>query len=290
MFMEAAEVRTAWQRAANRFLVQEDAKRAPKLACCPSSTVPSDSGSGSTITVQDYLIPNFIPNRNSMNSILSPETIWWLQMQPNFGYHKDFICERLSSLEDQGVAEEVVLTNENSSVNHSSNFVTKKEDSFLSSSEVSSVFMTRGAERMVKEMNTKSCSEHLLKRKIATEDCFLGSSVDSFALKRPEKISLDFESPSVGANKSESWWCIAGKDELSLLVAQKSLQHIENCDLPRSSQTVNVPTRKLDARIYGANEFSHNTCTCGFDDKFFSSGVNMLHESEKLYRQDSMQH
>ncbi|XP_074573231.1 uncharacterized protein LOC141829586 [Curcuma longa] len=284
MFMAAAEVRTAWQRAANRCLVQEDAKRAPKLACCSPSTIQSDSGSGSTITVQDYLIPNFIPNRNSMNSILSPETKWWLQVQPSFGYHKDFICEQLSAFEDEGDAEEVVLTNENSSADDSSNFVPKKEDSFLNSSEVvSSVFITQGADRMFKEINAKSYSEHMLKRKIATEDCLhkgelLGSTVDPFALKRTEKFSLDFESPSVRANKSETWWHIAGKDELSLLVAQKSLQHIENCDLPRSSQTVHVPIRKLDARIYG-------TCTCGSDDKLFSPGVNMLNESEKFYSQ-----
>ncbi|KAG6473002.1 hypothetical protein ZIOFF_066909 [Zingiber officinale] len=216
MFMAAAEVRTTWQRAANRCLVQEDA------------------------TVHHLLY----------------KVIQAVEMQPNFGYHKDFICEQLNSLEYEGDAEGAVLTNKNSSANDSGHFVAKKEDSFLNSSEVvSSVFMTRGADRTFKEINTKNYSEHSLKRKITTEDCLhkgqlLGSTVDPFALKRRVNFSLDLESPSARANKSESWWRIAGKDELSLLVAQKSLQHIENCDLPRSSQTVHVPTRKLDARIY----------------------------------------
>ncbi|KAG2714911.1 hypothetical protein I3760_03G050700 [Carya illinoinensis] len=35
--MVVAEARAAWQRAANRCFVQEDAERAPKLACCQSS-------------------------------------------------------------------------------------------------------------------------------------------------------------------------------------------------------------------------------------------------------------
>ncbi|XP_074568981.1 uncharacterized protein LOC141825495 isoform X2 [Curcuma longa] len=289
--MAAAEVRTAWQRAANRCLVQEDAKRAPKLACCPSSTPQNDSESGSTTTVQDYFIPNIIPNRNSMNSILSPETKWWLQMQPNLGYHKDYICKQLSSLEDEVKSDmDAVLTNGDSLSHDSSDFVATKEDSFLKSPEiVSSVFMTQDSERKVKEMNTKSYSEHSLKIKRATEGCLhkeelLGQTADPFSLKRPEKTSLDLESPWAGTTKSEPWWRIADKDELSLLVSQKSSQHIENCDLPKPSQTVHVPTGKLDAGIYGANEYSDNTSSCGFDDKFFYSGVNMLHQSEKLHR------
>jgi len=36
--MAAAEAGAVWQRTANRCFVQEDAKRAPKLACCQSSS------------------------------------------------------------------------------------------------------------------------------------------------------------------------------------------------------------------------------------------------------------
>jgi hypothetical protein len=35
--MAAAEARAAWQRTTNRCFVQQDAKRVPKLDCCPSS-------------------------------------------------------------------------------------------------------------------------------------------------------------------------------------------------------------------------------------------------------------
>ncbi|XP_028767607.1 uncharacterized protein LOC114727723 isoform X2 [Neltuma alba] len=41
--MAAAEARALWQRTANRCFVQEDAKRAPKLACCQSSCATSKS-------------------------------------------------------------------------------------------------------------------------------------------------------------------------------------------------------------------------------------------------------
>ncbi|KAJ0817285.1 hypothetical protein HanPI659440_Chr00c07g0717681 [Helianthus annuus] len=46
--MAAAEARAAWQRTANRYFVQEDAKRAPKLACVPPSSSSSSSLSKQT--------------------------------------------------------------------------------------------------------------------------------------------------------------------------------------------------------------------------------------------------
>ncbi|KAL7143602.1 hypothetical protein ABFS83_08G202700 [Erythranthe nasuta] len=46
--MALAEARAAWQRTGNRCLVQEDAKRAPKLAYCsslpPPCSKPSETG------------------------------------------------------------------------------------------------------------------------------------------------------------------------------------------------------------------------------------------------------
>ncbi|MED6199008.1 hypothetical protein PIB30_071961 [Stylosanthes scabra] len=52
----------------------------------------------------------------------------------------------------------------------------------------------------------------------------------------------DLESHLMGAEKTGPWWRTAGKDELASLVAQKSIDHIENCDLPQP-QTKHVKPR-----------------------------------------------
>ncbi|CAH1447801.1 unnamed protein product [Lactuca virosa] len=89
--MAAAEARAAWQRTANRCFVQEDAKRAPKLACVPpaasssslfkqaDTTRPTTNGNGNGNGVDD-LAP---PTANSMYSNLSSDSRWWLHLQPN---------------------------------------------------------------------------------------------------------------------------------------------------------------------------------------------------------------
>ncbi|KAK9279019.1 hypothetical protein L1049_012694 [Liquidambar formosana] len=51
--------------------------------------------------------------------------------------------------------------------------------------------------------------------------------------KQHNDLCFDSESPWIGAQKTEPWWRTADRDELASLVARKSLDHIENCDLPR---------------------------------------------------------
>ncbi|MFS7932069.1 hypothetical protein Hanom_Chr04g00363421 [Helianthus anomalus] len=80
--MAAAEARAAWQRTANRYFVQEDAKRAPKLACVP----PSSSSQSKQIDTRPPTngISDFAPpTANSLYSNLSPDSRWWLRLQPS---------------------------------------------------------------------------------------------------------------------------------------------------------------------------------------------------------------
>ncbi|CAL9116300.1 unnamed protein product [Musa textilis] len=316
--MAAAEARAAWQRTANRYLVQEDAKRAPKLACCPSSTPQNDSSNGNAASAQDSPGPNFMPfSRNPTNAYLSPETKWWLQLQPNFGYQNELICEQLSSLDDEA-DKDMETTIPKSNLGGESlpvDFVLKKEVCFMESSwVVSTAYKKHGSETRIKEMKTTtSYSQQLLKPKTSMvnyldkKDGLLDlKPVDEFTSCRPEKASSYFETSWAGGNNSEPWWRIADKDELALLVAQKSLQHIENCDLPKPSQTVHVTGdplsapensdtsgifqsslgRKLNADICNGNKYSYNTSTSvKSDDKNLSSSErgSMLHDSEKPY-------
>ncbi|KAK4411523.1 hypothetical protein Sango_0225300, partial [Sesamum angolense] len=73
--MALAEARAAWQRTANRCFVQEDAKRAPKLACC-SSVTPSvkqaETGTNTAAAGQDTPSTGSLPPNLPSYSNLSP--------------------------------------------------------------------------------------------------------------------------------------------------------------------------------------------------------------------------
>ncbi|KAK9749539.1 hypothetical protein RND81_02G133000 [Saponaria officinalis] len=83
--MAAAEARAAWQRA-NRCFVQEDAKRAPKLATRQSSTLSPkhvDAGPVGATDRLDYPAVGFSPFNGAPYSNLPPDAKWWLQKDLN---------------------------------------------------------------------------------------------------------------------------------------------------------------------------------------------------------------
>ncbi|XP_015968351.1 uncharacterized protein LOC107491933 [Arachis duranensis] len=89
--MAAAEARALWQRTANRCFVQEDAKRAPKLACqssCATSKL-VDAGPANIVDESNHVVNVTHFDRKSSFSDPSAESRWWLRLQPNYGYHKD---------------------------------------------------------------------------------------------------------------------------------------------------------------------------------------------------------
>ncbi|KAF8380009.1 hypothetical protein HHK36_027478 [Tetracentron sinense] len=255
--MAAAEARAAWQRTANRCFVQEDAKRAPKLACCPSSSTSSkpqfDGGHGDAASGRDHPTAGFMPyNWNPSNSNIPPDTKWWLQLQPNFGYHKDLTYEQLNTLE----AELEVLRAE--VVNKTSKFSggpqsNEEEDSMHVDSNkntgssldpqwrVSAACLKHDPEVRMQELkavNSNNTEEELNHKDTGeywyqNEELMGLDLVNHLMSKQPDKLCFDFESPWMGGQKTEPWWRTADKDELASLVAQKSLEHIENCDLPR---------------------------------------------------------
>ncbi|CAL9085601.1 unnamed protein product, partial [Musa textilis] len=179
-------------------------------------------------------------------------------------------------------------------------FVLKREDM------VSTASMKSGSGTRVKEVNTTTIySQQPLKKKTnmdfvyKVEKLLELKPVDQLALRKSDKASSHLETPGSGCNKPEAWWRIADKDDLALLVAQKSLQHIENCDLPKSTQTVHYmkdlfsSIENLDASeifqssfgICNANEYSHDSSSTGSsDDMNLPSGERgcLLHDSEKL--------
>lgn len=311
--MAAAEARAAWQRAANRCFVQEDAKRAPKLACCTSSTsaLQYDSNNGNATNGQEPSTSNFMPlNWNPMNSNLPADTRWWLQLQPNFGSIKDFLSDELNFLENEleekgGKMPVPTSTLNRERVDHNNNYTS--ESPWM----VSTAFIKKD-ETSIELRNTVTyVSEQPLKRKedmgdylfedVAVVDWKAG---DRLISKKTEKASPDLDSPCAGSNKSEPWWRISDQGELASLVAQKSLEHIENCDLPRPTQTVDgdpfAHLGSLDGnRIFSSSvsyksrsticdpsECHHPSSTSKGMDEKYSTSTNGCHLSDtvKLYR------
>ena len=193
--MAGAEARALWQRTANRCFVQEDAKRAPKLACCQSSCATSksvDTGPASTADESDHNTVNVTHfNRKSSISNLSSDCRWWLHSQPNYGYQKGLTYEQLNALEDEV---ETLLASD----------LSKNSEEFHELMDVMEKHETM-------EIDCVGCS---------------GSS------KKADDFSLESDYSWIESDKAEPWWRTTDRDELASFVSQKSLNHIENCDLP----------------------------------------------------------
>ncbi|XP_016472600.2 uncharacterized protein LOC107794611 [Nicotiana tabacum] len=270
--MAVAEARTAWQRAANRCLVQEDAKRAPKLACC-SSASPSakqvDTGPANGADAQNPSSTCFLPfNRNFSYCDLSPNTRWWLHLQPNYGYQRGLVSETVDSLEAEMESIGPVLDS------------TPKNSKFTDQSEadddyVDEVTVGGSLDYQVKRSASHVNSDLGVGHKELI-DVFTDISKDSLNLedgrypyeaskkdvvdftecKQFDELSFDTEYPWIGVEKSEPWWRTADREELALLVAQRSHDFIENCDLPQPQNNfvkrdhdVDVDTKIYDASV-----------------------------------------
>ncbi|CAN6483360.1 unnamed protein product [Victoria cruziana] len=251
--MAAAEARAAWQRTANRCFVQEDAKRAPKLACCQSSSskLQPDQCQGDAGNGFDQTGGHFVPldwNPSSFN--LLPDTKWWLQLQPNFGNHKEFIVEQLKALEaelDSMASGDVKA----STVFSEEATYTSKEghvDSDISSRpnvdtcgrfstacfkhELESRRQELKAENVVRSFKHETAINDHLKAELADKALMDWKQFDLLITDQAQKGSGDIPMPWV-TEKSGPWWRITDKDELASLVAQSSSRCTENCDLPQ---------------------------------------------------------
>lgn len=252
--MAAAEARAVWQRAANRCLVQEDRKRAPKLACCPSSAEQQHgSNNGNCRHSEDRPISNFMPlSWNPMNSNVPPDVRWWVQLQPSFGIQKDLASERRCCLSRKIDGKKVEDSapkpkHEETLLCEAADASTEKSrDVFEPPCMVSSAFMKYSPETGIEELKTVGHYSQAKCRETAS-NCLYNESefsdfecIDPAPLKNPEKANFDMDVLWKEGEKAQPWWQIADENELALLVSERAMQHIENCDLPRPTQTIPV--------------------------------------------------
>ncbi|KAG8049597.1 hypothetical protein GUJ93_ZPchr0009g1143 [Zizania palustris] len=246
--MAAAESRAAWQRATNRCLVQEDAKRAPKLGCCPPSVQQHETNSGSPTNPQDCHIPNFMPlNWNAMNSNLPKDTQWWLQLQPNFGCQNAFASEDLNyymggevGLKKAGSFEPVSKLED---INPN-----KKADPFEPPWIVSTAFMKQTYETGFEELKslpvysemTLNCRGSATSYLFEDKEFMDFKTFDPLYPKKPHMACYEMDAPWQENKKSRPWWQVADADGLASLVAERAIQNIDKNELPRPTQHFNA--------------------------------------------------
>jgi hypothetical protein len=245
--MAAAEAKAARRHTANHSFVQEDVRKAPKFSCYPSSSSSkseSDGAPDNAASGPDRPSPTCIPNK--------PSNIkWWLNLQPHFGHHKDFTYEQLNALETElevlssgfvnksaKISEDHQpkgkFSNQTGMKNNNNSFVEKPW-------EVSATCKNNEHDTGMQEFKAVlgNDSQRTTNKKELGEFWYLDDKLmglDSFnclVSEQAKRLSSDLGSNWVGTEKTEPWWRSAGQDELASLVAQKSLEHIENCDLPR---------------------------------------------------------
>ncbi|CAD6219560.1 unnamed protein product [Miscanthus lutarioriparius] len=293
--MAAAEARAAWQRAANRCLVQEDAKRAPKLACCPPTLQPHESD-GSPPSPQDLHSPTFMPiNWNLMNSSLPMETQWWLQLQPNFGCQTALAREHLNCIGGDAAEKKMEGL---APVSKLEDVQAKKAaDPFEPPWIVSMASMKQTSETGLEELKNLACFTPVsLKCKGNANNCIYEDKESTefkafgpLLPKKPQKEHCEMHAPWEQTKKSQPWWQVADVDGLAYLVAERAMENIVNNDLPRPTQTIRVhgpkvksPENKDD---YGLPALSvdkeldpvHDTMECSYS---VSSTTNETNSSD----------
>uniref|UniRef100_A0A6N2LDU8 Uncharacterized protein n=1 Tax=Salix viminalis TaxID=40686 RepID=A0A6N2LDU8_SALVM len=262
--MAAAEARAVWQRTANRCFVQEDAKRAPKLACCQSSSSSSkqlDGGPTSSADLPDQSSADFMPaKRNPSYYNPRPETSWWLQLQPSYGYQKSLTREQLNALETEleSMGGNIVDSPSKKEICQQDDTDTmfldgskNSESSLDSCSMIAADFMKKDCD--VKRQELKALYEKDFQEFNELKDARKNPKLMEMDLtgypesKKDNEYGFDSESSWIGSEKNMPWWRTTDKDDLASLVAQKSLDYIGNCDLP--------PPQKFHIRKY---PFAHS--------------------------------
>lgn len=247
--MAAAEARATWQRVANRCYVQEDAKRAPKLACrTSSSTKPQydENGSDSTKGIEPPNLSFMSLNRNILDSNVSSETKWWLQFQPNHGFQNDFKYGKPNAPEEvegkkvEDIVPDLKFSNDSLSATEVHDDIPSLDKNNRLNMDLPQVIplnlKSSNCVTKVEELKAMNCYlqtpfEHKM-------DCSKGDrlsdweTTDTLTSKKSEDDYFIVGTQNIEKKKSEPWW-IADKGDLAMFVAQKSMEQIDNCDLPR---------------------------------------------------------
>lgn len=168
---------------------------------------------------------------------------WWLHLQPGFASEKDFTHEQLAALETEIEVASAEFTNETTQFcgdadfmeNHSTQSDIKRNVFSCAYHTLVNDRHTRTSElKVVYNNNAEILPKSDMGKLSYPENHLIGlNSLNNFGSKSSEGLSSVYKSDLIGTEKAEPWWQKADKDDLASFVAKKSLEHVENCDLPQ---------------------------------------------------------
>ncbi|GJN03414.1 hypothetical protein PR202_ga20856 [Eleusine coracana subsp. coracana] len=181
-----------------------------------------------------------------MNSNLPPDIRWWLQLQPNLGIQKDLVGEVCKKKVKESIPKP---KHEEPSVCETFGTNVEKSAEMLEPPRMASPSFTKySSERSLDELRAiDGYSQVPLKCRGTVRNClyedkelleFKGS--DPPPLKNQWKTGSDMDAPWREIEKTQPWWQITDENELASLIAERAVRHIENCDLPRPTQTFHL--------------------------------------------------
>lgn len=185
-------------------------------------------------------------HRNISYSSLSPDTRWWLQLQPSYGYQKGLAYEQLNALEAEMESLRAEIVNSPSKIDevpphddrHSRDFDcnTSTESSFDAHCRISADRMSKDPEVNNQEVNVlydKNAQEFTALKDTSDNSKWIG--IDPVEYVQPQKSNdycFDPETFWIRGEKNVPWWRTTNKDDLASLLTQKSIDYFGNCDLP----------------------------------------------------------
>ncbi|CAA6671519.1 unnamed protein product [Spirodela intermedia] len=176
------------------------------------------------------------PESNSIPLIGDPRK-WWLQLQPKLGYRKDITVGLPSVLEE--LENCAIPTSEfswlegpiaASHVDGEKKPCSSETSRMISSNNFMHINEVKEVHGYFQEQNQQKA---ILGAEYQNGDLVDWMAYHQISSKKPDELCPNLQSSSIISEKTEPWWRIAGKDELALLVAQKSWVNVENSDLPQ---------------------------------------------------------
>lgn len=298
--MAAAEVRAVWQRTANRCFVQEDAKRAPKLACCqPSCATPKLDDAEPTNAAHESVnaavnVMHF--NRKSSFANLSPDSRWWLQMQTDYGHQKSTLHQQSRALDDE--PEMLKASDEDEVYEDVTCFGDEEYDSFYHLDYDLQVDMMKQAseDKMLGRPSEKSQAFAQLMDMTGKHETTEIDSVGCSVSKQMDEFNLGLDCSWTDVDKSEPWWQTTDRDELASFVLMRSLNHIENCDLPPPQRKYvrRHPCSSIGDEKIRTSCANWETKSCGLSNLTThaqgSLGSQLMHEKQQTSANEKVSH
>lgn len=243
--MESAERRASY--AANRCFTRDFMMPLNSSDHPPSVSKTLESDWVSRNSVNDQASSGGMPHNPNCDKL--PDMKWWLHVKSNLGEEANYTCQHLNSWEGELGSYGAGLVDDNVKIGDVQSIKDIDSVSCIGSANRAVEQPWNSSNTHMKNNNNSRMSkieavlnndlQFTAKKKdqgkfLFKDDHFVDWDITDFLISEQcKKASSDSDSHWIGAEKIGPWWRKAGKDELASLVAQKSLEHVENCDLPQ---------------------------------------------------------